>query len=202
MLKSCGIVLRNYYPYKQKISLFDKDHGRIEACINNMRFNHAQQLNNGTIIQYHITLYPSPCKIHDLDIVSIPFELAKHDLVFFHHILELSYYFLPHGAAAPDTFDLILYLFNAAHHTFNKQLILFRFFISLGMYPEHIPFERNYFNYLASQKLDIFFKEKLDEIHHKVLESWLLQCIAMHPNKNQFKTISHEKNIMVSNENI
>lgn len=202
MQKNCGIILRTYYPYKQKISLFDKEHGRIEVCINIANTKHAHQLNNGTILYYSLTLHPSPCKIDTIEVIAIPFELAKHDLVFFHHILELSYYFLPPGAAAPDTFDLIMYLFNTVTYTFDKQLILFRFFISLGMYPEHIPFEKSYFHYLASQKLEIFFQEKLDEMHHKVLESWLLQCIAMHPHKNQFKTISHEKNIMVSNEKI
>ena len=93
-----------------------------------------------------------------------------------------------------------MYLFNAATDTLNKQLVLFRFFISLGMYPENMPFENNYFEYLASQQLDVFFKEKLDDMHHKVLESWLLQCIAMHPYKDQFKTVPYNKNIMVYDE--
>jgi hypothetical protein len=202
MQKNCGIVLRNYHPYKQKISIFDKEHGRIEAFMNNTRSDIAEQLNHGTIIHYHLSLLPSLYKIHEIEIFSIPFALAKYDLIFFHHILELSYYFLPPCAAAPETFDLIMYLFNTATHTFDKQLILFRFFISLGMYPEQIPLEKNYFQYLASQKLEVFFKEKLDEMHHKVLESWLLQCIAMHPYKNQFKTISPEKNRMVPHEEL
>ncbi len=202
MQKNCGIVLRNYYPYKQKISLFDKEHGRIDATLIKHRSGVLQQLNNGTVLRYTIGEQSTISKIHDVEIMTIPFELAKHDLNFFHHILELSYYFLPPNAAAPDTFDLIMYLFNTAAHTFNKHLILFRFFISLGIYPENIPFKKSYFTHLASQGLEAFFKEKLDEIHHKVLESWLLQCIAMHPYKDHFKTISHEKNIMVTHETI
>lgn len=199
MKKNSGIILRNYYPYKQKISIFDKEHGRVEAIIANTSPTLLHQLNNGTLLHYDITL-ATPCKIRELEIILIPFNLACYDLLFFHHILELCYYFLPPHCAAPHTFDLIVYLFNAATNTLNKQLILFRFFVSLGMYPENIPFENNYFKYLASQQLDVFFKEKLDDTHHKVLESWLLQCIAMHPYKDQLKTVPYNKNIMVYDE--
>ena len=94
-----------------------------------------------------------------------PFELAQHDINFLHHILELSYYFLPLNSAYPETFELVKKALNNA--ILDKAIILLRFFSSLGIYSEDLPFEKNYFHRLLSDHFETILKEKFNETQLK-----------------------------------
>lgn len=184
MNKNLGILLKNYSPKKQKVSLFDKALGRIEATFEN---SSQRQLNNGSLLAYHAQqTHNNLYSLNALEIIDIPFALARHDIYFLHHILELCYYFLPPQVTAPDTFVLLQAAFNQP--LANKLLILLRFFTSISMYPEDVPFESSYFHRLLSYPIEIILKEQLDDEHHKQLKPWLLRCSDMHPYKKQFKT--------------
>lgn len=131
MAKNLGILLKNYSPKKEKFSIFDSLLGRIEATI---KINHKTQVvHNGTLFSY--TVEPSHKSIYSLnniEILNVPFNLAKQDIYFFHHMLELCYYFLPLQIAYPAIFELIDLAFN--HIVNNKPIILLRFFTSLGIF--------------------------------------------------------------------
>lgn len=185
MEKNLGILLKNYSPKKHKVSIFDKNLGRIEAIFQNTAQTH--QLHHGASLLYYCettnsTLY----KIKNIEIMDMPLELAKTDIYFLHHVLELCYYFLPLHVGALDTFTVIEAAFKYA--SANKFLILLRFFTSLGIYPEDIPLEKTFFHRLLSCPIETILEEKLDDAQVKMLESWLLRCIEIHPYKKQFKT--------------
>jgi hypothetical protein len=184
MKKNLGILLKNYSPKKEKVSVLDSVLGRIEAVLHNANI---RSLHNGTLFSYHAELrYTNIYTFTTVEILDIPFGLAKHDIYFFHHMLELCYYFLPLHVACPSVFDLISMAFK--QELDNKPIILLRFFALLGIYPEEPPFEKNYFLRLLSCPVETIIKEKLDDTQLKVLESWLLRCLEMHPYKKQFKT--------------
>lgn len=185
MQKNKGILLKNYSPYKQKISIFDKTLGRIEALVKQTT-NHLP-LNNGTLLSYYIEPTISTLFIITaLEIEHIPFDLAKKNIQFLHHILELCYQFLPLHCTYLSTFELIETAFKRDFN--NPPLVLLRFFVALGIYPEELPFEKTYFLHLLSSPFETIIKEKLDDAQLKMLESWLIRCIEMHPYKNRFKT--------------
>lgn len=183
-MKNLGILLKKYTPKKEKISVLDNSLGRIEATV---KMNQIQALNHGALFSYTIeSVHTNLYCINNIEILNVPFTLAKQDIYFFHHLLELCYYFLPLDIAYPSIFELIDTAFN--HILNNKPIILLRFFTSLGIYPEELPFEKTYFLHLLSCPLQIILKEKLDDRQLKMLESWLLRCIEMHPYKKNFKT--------------
>lgn len=187
MQKHTGIILKNYSPFKQKVSIFDSILGRIEALLEQNSLRYPCVVSYGALFSYYIqstttTLY----RLTQVEIVNIPFDMAKHDIYFLHHILELCYYFLPLHTPQPILFEMLDILFKKSYC--NKPMILLRFFGELGLYPEDVPFEKTYFHYLLYSPLEIIMKEKLDDMQLKMLQSWLMRCIAMHPYKNKFKT--------------
>lgn len=191
MQKNIGIILKKNNYTKEKISILDASIGRIEAII---RSPHAPLLHHGTFFSYSSTItYKDSYILTDIEIIHTPFHVARENIYFLHHILELCYYFLPLHNEQKSIFELvkktILYPIE------NKLLLLFRFFTLIGFYPENLPFEKSYFLRLLSYPLETILKEKLDEAQLKMLESWLLQCIEMHPEKKKFKTMYINKKI-------
>lgn len=185
MKKFVGIVLKKYSPKKQKISIFDNTLGRIEAVYtNNVSL---QSIHHGSLIHYYTEQRSTDLYlITQCEVQTIPFELAQHDIHFLHHILELSYYFLPLNCAYPETFELLKTSLSNA--LFNKAIILLRFFSSLGIYSEDLPFEKNYFHRLLSDHFETILKEKFNESQLKQLDMWLMRCKQLHPYSKNFKT--------------
>jgi hypothetical protein len=127
----------------------------------------------------------------------MPYELARTDINFLHNILELCFYFLPIKSNASSIFDLVLHLFTTEEELSksSKKILLCRFFGLLGMHPEELPFEDQRFIKICQQPLNHeIFKIILDEESHVVVQSWLLRCIDLHPEKNRFKTFFQSPN--------
>lgn len=185
MEKNKAIVLKTYLPQKYKLSLLDDDLGKIMAVPNRMHIGY------GALIHYHARIQNGLYFMHSIDIIDLPFALAKEDILFVHHVLELCYFFVPLGCQTPRLFELIMLLYSSSvlKHDTVKKIFLFRLFACLGLYPEDQKFNTPYFHHLALAAVDIIMVQPLDMVVEQALDEWLLSCIALHPCTHNFKTV-------------
>ena len=186
MEKNIGIVLKNYYPQKQKLVVLDKKEGKIQCVPNRI------DIPNGAILAYtkvkkHIHL------INNIEILDVPFDIAGADINFLHAVLEICYYFIPSECPNHGIFELLLYLYsfpNKIKYIIDKKLFLFKLFISLGIYPEGKKFQTPYLHNLASESIDIIVGKDLHLDIEKDIDECLLACIEIHPMFRYFKTVN------------
>ena len=182
-----GIVLKKYFPIKRKIVVLDKEFGKLEyvpmsedICVGMLLEYRAEPARGGVTFMYNA------------EKMGLPLLLAQQDILFFHHVLELCYYFLPEGAAVPELFTLLEYLYTSECNTFTtrfKKLFLVKFFAIIGMYPEDSRFQKPFFFRLATVSIDILVQQNLDLGIERDLDAWLRNCILMHPHHEKFKTV-------------
>src|SRR5581483_3565729 len=128
---SHGIVLHTQFPH-QKCALFDKQIGHVHAYMHNNR--KLKNIFPGAYISYALEPWRSNYKITDIELIGLPAQWAQQDLLFLHHILELSYYFLPLHCNAHELFELLRLLYK--QHKLSYKKFMCRFFQRLGIYPE------------------------------------------------------------------
>ena len=182
-----GIILKNYQPKKHKIGVFDKNLGRIEC----LAPYGADYIPVGTLIAYFPLNSRYLYDLEGLEVREVPLNLARYDFYFFHHILELSYYFLPLGSPAESIFVMVHFLLNSYDKIstdLQKKLFLLRFFVQLGIYPEEEFSLGDSFHYLLSQPIEVMLVQRV-QIPEQALERWLFSCIETHPQKAKFKTM-------------
>ena len=190
MIRNQGIILKTYVPKKCKISLLDKKCGKIEVI--SPRVSFLESLLPGMVVTYFLWKRPGCLdELRAIELDDVPLTLARRDIYFFHHVLELCYYFLPLNLAVGDIYDLILFLLESSEKissTMHKKLFLLRFFLYLGMYPEEDEGMGKSFEYLLYDPIDIML-EKTIIISETILEQWLLACMQTHLPKVQLKTL-------------
>lgn len=192
-----GIVLKTFLPDKYKVIIFDRSLGKFDAIVPSTikHFN----LCNGLLVNYNYQLKGKLQFIDNINIINDPFLLAQNDLLFFHHILELCYYFIPMGISCDDLFDFIKFLFFSPQKlktVKSQKILLCRFFLLLGMYPECKTSPK--FNYLMSIPIDIVDNELIDLENEKELNLWIIKCINIHPYAKSFKTINFLTEVVIS----
>lgn len=186
MNKYEGIVLKHTIHKNNRISLFDKKMGKIEGIVSKKNAQSIRGLHYGAHVHYSI-LGQSTLFIEDLEIIHLPLELAMHDIEFLHQIIELCNFYLTEENNLHDLFEHFIHLLHMkqALSIAQKQLFLCIFFAHIGIYPDDPPFQIEEFK--KSDK--VILQKKLDELGVTVIQSWILACINMHPNKHKFKTI-------------
>ena len=188
MIKNTGIVLKKYFPQNKTISILDKDIGKIQ-CIPKKKYC----LPNGSVVNYRISKKKSRYVIENIEILYVPFNMAINDILFFHHILEICYYFIPQEAQNTEVFSLINYLYYFGYrikYIIDKKLFLFKLFIFLGLYPEGEKFQTPIFHKLAIESIDTLIDKKLHLGIEKDLDVWLYSCVQTHPMFKYLKTIN------------
>lgn len=189
MHRNQGIILKTYAPKKCKISLLDKTLGRIEAI--SPRVPYCDTVIPGMVATYflakrHGHLY----ELTGIELYDIPLALARYDIYFFHHVLEICHYFLPLNLAVSTIYDLLLFLLEfheKINSTWHKKIFLLRFFLYLGLYPEHKGTGEESWEHLIYEPIDIML-EKKTRISERTVEQWLLGCMQAHPQKIRLKT--------------
>ncbi|MCX5922704.1 MAG: hypothetical protein NTX86_05265 [Candidatus Dependentiae bacterium] len=187
MEKNKGIVLKTYLPQKCKIVVLDNEIGKIVVVPN------RQDISYGACIMYSIREQHNCSFIYDIELIDSPLCLGKDDILFVHHILELCYYFIPAQSSVSPLFNLLILLYESRHvfeDSVVKKLFLFKFFTTLGFYPEGQRFQTPYFHILASTSIDNLIGLTIDLKVEQELDFWLLHCISLHPCINNFKTVS------------
>src|SRR5690606_32873093 len=121
MVNSVGIVLRKTTGSRYKISLLDKNHGRMECVVD------SSILCVGSLVSYAFFEQRGGFFLRDVQVIYTPLSLGSSDLLFLHHILELLYYFAPVGSCVNGIFDLLAFLYTIEHMLISK--IFKKFFL-------------------------------------------------------------------------
>ncbi len=184
--KRSGIVLKSFLPQKCKIVLLEQAGGKYQYV------PHMQDLCVGTLIEYHVTANQPIAFIHSIEKIALPLALARTDILFFHHVLELCYYFVPIASHAPEVYALLMCLYRPQAATLPpqaKKLLLVKLFITLGAIPEEPALDDRLIAFIGGQPFDRVAQELL-ELDEDRLNKWLESCMAIHPYSRYFKTTS------------
>lgn len=186
MEKNTGVVLRVPSGSYQHFVVMDKKVGKIVG-----KTVH-QSLQRGSLIRYVAQKKNNVWVLEALEMVHIPNDMAKDDILFLHHLLELCYYCLPIGSCARDMvtlFDTLYALPTPLSRVF-KKTVIFKLLIQLGMYPDEMILKAHYFHKIATESIDTIEQAILDLGIEKELDQWLHSCVTGHPHAKYFKTLS------------
>lgn len=186
-MQRIGIVLKQLNS-PHKIALLDRDRGRLDGIV-----THAPCV--GSLLHYEIQRERgSYVFLANYSITDLPFVLARHDLFFWHHVLELCFYFLPVGYQIQPLFELLQFLYTVdSDKPWGKQikkLYLFKLLAAIGLYdalPQLVPAER--VERLLALPIEHIIYEQLDKKSERVVDEWLRTCVAEHPQMDQFNTV-------------
>lgn len=178
-----GIVLKHHVPYKHTIALFDRALGHIRAiAVHN-------KLSAGTVLAYTMASADQRFFIKNLTILDIPINLAKNNILFFHHIIELCYSFIPEGVTSERIYDLLLFVFSQeAISKQKKKRILCILYVLLGLYVDDESPYNAYVYELAREPFDAMIDKDVDGNIEKIISRWLYQCIMIYVYKENLKT--------------
>ena len=190
MNKRVGIVLKCVTPRQQRLTVLDSHMGRIECRAE--RHHSIDRLTVGVLMQYQIVRQRGQAYgIAQIDVLHAPFEVAKYDLLFLHHVVEIADHFVAFGHVDNDVFNLLVFVVvdgQRLHTLFQKKVFLCKLFCALSMYPEDNKSWSAKLRKLAIGAIDNLFDINIDLEIEKELDCWLLKCIAMHPGAEHFKT--------------
>ncbi len=181
-----GIVLKRCQKMGNKVSVLDQSLG----CIDGIMF--SSSINLGSLLTYRLKGRMSPYLIDQCEIIDMPFSIARADLLFLHHVLELCYYFIPVGSCSSQVFYLLLLLYSLQDHVWNdttKKIFLFKLLTTIGFYPEHELLNRPCMRQFFTMPIDKIIVEPIDLNCEKDLNDWLRFCVSDHPYANDFKTM-------------
>jgi len=187
MARHVGILLRKNSQRLSQVFLLDKNMGKIQTICDRL------DLSRGSLMAYNVITYGSSMKLNHIDLLDLPIIQNVHDLMFFHQVLELSYYFIPLGKVVTDIFELLLYLYvylQKLSNDVSKKIFLCKFFAHLGFYPEEDQCHRHVFQLVRVQCIDVLLDKPIDLYLERKLDQWLDYCISLHPCINNFKTVS------------
>ena len=177
-----GIILRTSSAYKSAITLLDEQHGKIEGLV--YKSKPTGQLFHGALITYSLKKSHHKYVLSDIQLLDMPSYWVHEHFLFFHHVLELSDFFLPWDQQASGLFGLLhlLYTDPALLGTKRSQkLFLCHLFKRLGMYPE--------------EGLMTHTEKRTEKI-----ERWLRACISVHPQAGSLQTIGFLKTLELHEE--
>ena len=192
-----GIVLYNYQAKKSKIVVFDSNLGKIQCIV--FKLDLVLKLHPGSYISYNISKKNFYYSLSEIDILAFPDYWVKNNFLFFHHALELCYYFLPLDCPAHPVFNLIKILYyspETVNTNYLKKLFLCQFFSKLDMYPCEETIKNK--NILDLLKISLDNKINFDVNLDMELNHWLLSCINLYSGSYSFKTINFLKELSIS----
>lgn len=185
-LDSVGIILKKNERSPNKVIILDKLHGKIECVTQDSSFS------AGSLITYNVRQKGRIHFISDSTLVYIPLSLASTDMLFFHHILELIYYFTHVGNCAEEVFDLLAFLYSYENSTITRQykkLFLLKLLTSMGSVPELVEIRTDFITHLNSLAVKQLTQRIISLSDEQELDRWLWYCVWQHPYVNEFKTV-------------
>lgn len=131
-----AIVLKNYFPKKNKITIVHERFGKINFFVDEKQ--QAARLCNGSLIYCDVIKKQASYQCDFIDPYFVPFQHTGTDLYFIHDILKICLKFMPDETMMVDVFDVVLKIYQQletlqAHH---KKVYLLRLFLFLGIFPE------------------------------------------------------------------
>ncbi|MGB8366914.1 MAG: hypothetical protein WCD44_01005 [Candidatus Babeliales bacterium] len=179
-----GIILKRDKT-KNKVAVLDKQLGRIEGIT-------RAEVTIGAFVQYTMQPAGSGFFLNQIQTTYMPLFLAQEDLLFLHHIFELSYYFVPIGSCVRGVFELFEFLYRTEKQWKNRLLqiiFLFKLLTTLGVYAEYDTICKKCFSYLIVTPIDNLNSGIIDLNCKKALPKWLQYCVIQYPVSKEFKTM-------------
>ncbi|MDP3788707.1 MAG: hypothetical protein Q8Q60_05335 [Candidatus Chromulinivorax sp.] len=134
-----AIVLKNYFPKKNKITILHEQFGKINLFIDEK--HQAARLCNGSLMYCDIVKKQSS-SVYQCDFIDayfIPFHDSAYDLYFIHDVLKICLQFMPDQMSMSDVFTLITDMYNHLEElqACHKKIYLLKLFLYLGIFPEN-----------------------------------------------------------------
>jgi len=186
MTRHYGIVLHRFFPQKNKIALLDNVLGRIDGII---RYDTTML---GALISYEVEHKNTAYFVQRICTEDAPLALARTDILFVHHVLELCYHFIPIGSCVDGIFELlqVLYMpYASDFSTQSKKIFLFKLLATLGIHASVQVYAVDLFDRLILMSIDTIGYEQLDLESEKKLDTWLLYCMSEYANIDALKTM-------------
>jgi hypothetical protein len=182
-----GIVLKMYRERPHKMVILDDKFGKIVGIFN------RGMVHQGALISYGVTVQERILFLDTIELLIAPCAIAKHDIVFLHHVLELCYYLIPTGTYTQDLLQFLIQLYERwqpGTTELVKKAIVFRLGAMLGIYAEDEISKPLLFHRLTTESIDTIVHTILDLGIEKIFTQWLHSCVAIHPHAKYFKTLS------------
>jgi hypothetical protein len=148
----------------------------------------------GSLIEYSVERNRGTLRyIKQHSVVGVPFSIAKSDILFWHHVLELCYYFVPLGSFTQQLFELLEFLYTVdvgkCWRMRAKKLYLFKLLVLIGVYTRlpRLPLEQ--VQYLQALPVHRIVDEAVDDQCENMLDEWLRLCVYEHPAIRKFHTV-------------
>ncbi len=196
MEKNNGIILKTFFPKKMKMIVLDQQLGKIEAVPPKDNYF------CGSLISYHVQVKGSVYFLSDIHLLDMPLYLAKDDILFLHHVLEVCYFCIPFDNQVTEIFVLLSQLYTnsvPAYDTAFKIAFLFKILILLGMHPHEPRFQVPHYYMLARESIDTIINKSIHLDTNETLYEWVRSCMSIHPLIHVFKTM-HFLDVVVNHE--
>ena len=193
--KKEGIVLRAPTPTQPSITVLDAVSGKLRCFIHHKSHNSYAA---GLRIEYVTTHFGHTLYLEQGELISSPFDLARDDILFIHHLLELCDRFMPIDSPAPEIWSLLLQLYTWDVRTLvftHKLFFLSRLVLLLGLHERYPVLELPVLEQLLSFSVDRVPWPTLDLDSQRSLRVWLVETILCHIPSEQFTTLSFLRDI-------
>ncbi len=182
-MKKKAFVL--YKPaFKKKYSVIEQEGNRIDMYIFGSSFP------PGSCISYAVDKQIRGIDVASTaELIALPFYLARSDILFVHHVIEICFQFIPVGSRVDHIFELLTCLYKVADDkpwsTKTKKIFVLQLLAMIGYYPEY---ELQKMAHLINQP---FFSEYaiITDTDEREIDAWITRCISSHPRVEQFKTL-------------
>lgn len=184
--ETTGIILKTFFPKKMKMVLLDAQLGKIEGVPPH------EQFSCGSLLSYNARPKGNLYFLSEIHVIDVPLALARDDILFLHHILEICYFCAPFDANVPEIFNLLQQIYPQLANPLGapfKIAFLFKLLVSLGMHPQESQFQDSYYFMLARESIDTIVQKSLHLNTKQALHAWVYACISLHPLIHIFKTM-------------
>lgn len=170
-----------------KIALLDQSAGRVDGIIT------SPLVCVGSMIEYRVDKHKGTLLyIKQHSIVGVPLSIARLDILFWHHVLELCYYFVPLGSFTQQLFELLEFLYTVDIGVCwcrrAKKVYLFKLLALIGVYTRLPRLPEKQIEHLQALPLYLLANEVIDDQSEKMLDEWLRSCVYEHPAIRKFNT--------------
>jgi hypothetical protein len=184
--KRNGIILKTLFSKKMKMIVLDDHLGKIEAVPPSDKYI------TGSLISYYAQMRGQIYFLHTIELLDMPLALAKDDILFFHHVLEIVYFSTPFSSSVPEIYGLVQQLYGpyyGPHTNEFKIVFLFKLLVALGMHPEETRFHDPNYYLLARESIDTIINKSIHLDIKRALHEWVRACVLVHPLVHVFKTM-------------
>lgn len=187
-----GIVLYRNAQNPHRMRVFDHQCGPIDVSI----MGTIPPL--GALIQYTKEKKQVVYVVRNQHVLRLPSFAHVDDVFFFHHVLEICYYFVPLFHCEQEVLSLVGILYKKDSSvwktTYGKAIFLCKLLSIIGVHP--VSPDESY--YTIASCVQRYSLEQLLQaaISHEIthdLAQWIFICLHAHPDISKFKTMKFFK---------